>query len=420
MKRTAAVLVVAFVVLLVSACGDDEPVQPVAATSCAEVLYEGEGEPDLIIVSDFPLRGIGATTSRSMIDAIELVLRAREFRAGEYRVGYQSCNDTVGDEPFDPRLCAMNARAYAAASAVVGIVGPWNSGCAMEQLPIVSRTAAGPLAMISPSNTFIGLTRDQPGAEPLAPTLYPDGVRSYVRVVTHDVAQGNAAAQVADQLGARRVALLHQDLRDDYVRGLTQSFVSTARDLGLAVDQFDWPRLDSYASLAADVAAARPDAVFLAGLTQLNAKRLVEDLRATLPDDVDLIAPDSFAAADVAQALGAAGEGIRTTVPSIPYDSLPPSGKEIVRRLGLSPEDSIYVPEAAQATAVLLDAIARSDGTRASVVDQLFDTKVEGGILGSFSFDRFGDIDPAPVGIYRFEDGEIVAEGVVRAPLAGR
>ncbi len=419
MKRTAAALVVPLL-LLVSACGDDVPVEPVAATSCADVLYEGEGEPDLIIVSDFPLRGIGATTTRSMIDAIELVLRDREFRAGAHRVGYQSCNDTVGDQPFDPRLCAMNARAYVAATAVVGIVGPWNSGCALEQIPIVSRTTAGPLAMISPSNTFISLTRDLPGAEPLTPTLYPDGVRSYARVVTHDVAQGSAAARLADQDGARRVAVLHQDLRDDYVRGLTQSFVSTARDLGLAVDRFDWPGQDSYRSLAAAVAAAEPDAVYLAGLTQLNAKRLVEDLRAALPEDVELIAPDSFAAPDIAQALGAAGEGMRVTNPSVPFEALPPPGKDVVQRLGLSPADSIYVPEAAQATAVLLDAIARSDGTRASVVDQLFETTVEGGILGSFSFDRFGDIDPAPVGIYRFEDGEIVAEGVVRAPLAAR
>ena len=65
---------------------------------------------------------------------------------------------------------------------------------------------------------------------------------------------------------------------------------------------------------------------------------------------------------------------------------------------------------------MLLDAIARSDGTRGSVVKELFATKVENGILGSFSFDRFGDIVPAPVGVYRFENGKIVAHDVVRTP----
>ena len=70
----------------------------------------------------------------------------------------------------------------------------------------------------------------------------------------------------------------------------------------------------------------------------------------------------------------------------------------------------------AQATEVLLDAIGRSDGTRASVVDELFATKVENGILGSFTFDRFGDLDPASVGVYRIEKGQLLLYSVVSTP----
>ena len=58
------------------------------------------------------------------------------------------------------------------------MIGPYNSGCAELQIPIVSRSAAGPLAMISPANTDVVLTRG-----PHARRLYPDGVRSYARVV---------------------------------------------------------------------------------------------------------------------------------------------------------------------------------------------------------------------------------------------
>jgi hypothetical protein len=60
---------------------------------------------------------------------------------------------------------------------------------------------------------------------------------------------------------------------------------------------------------------------------------------------------------------------------------------------------------------VLLDAIARSDVMRASDVEELLATNVENGILGAFTFDRYGDIDPAPVGVYRLEGGKIVTEG---------
>jgi branched-chain amino acid transport system substrate-binding protein len=177
--------------------------------------------------------------------------------------------------------------------------------------------------------------------------------------------------------------------------------------------------LRSYGTLARSVAATRPDAVYLAGLTQLNARRLVLDLRAALGQRVTLIAPDSFAAEDIARGLGAAGEGMRVTVPSFPPDALPAAGKRFEREFGASliQPGALGAPEAAQATEVLLAAIARSDETRASVVRELFATRVKDGILGSFSFDRNGDIVPRPVGVYRFERGKIVTAGVVRVPL---
>jgi branched-chain amino acid transport system substrate-binding protein len=404
--------------LLGGCAGGDGGVEPVAMASCAELLYEGEGEPDLLVVSDLPLRGEAAGTTRLMVAAMQFVLRRREFRAGDHRVGFQSCNQTVGDD-LDAALCRRNAQTYVETEDVVGVVGPYNSGCAEIQIPVVSRADAGPLAMISPSNTQATLTRTVRGVRS-GPALYPDGVRSYARVVTHDHAQGVAAAHYAVRSGARRAAILDQRGVDDpYVRGLVTSFVKAAKGLGLQTTRFEWEREESYGSLAASVAAARPDVVYLVGFTELNAKRLVADLRAALPS-VGFVAPDSFAADDIAREFGSVGEGLVVTVPGIPPEELPPAGRKFVRDFAKSAgrvEAGGYAPEAAQATEVLLDAIARSDGTRASVVDELFRTKVENGILGSFSFDRFGDLVPAPVTIYRFESGKIVVDGVIRAPL---
>jgi branched-chain amino acid transport system substrate-binding protein len=417
MKRVAASVFVLFVAVAVG-CGAEDAAAPVASSACAPLLYEGEGEPDVIVVSDFPRRGDAAEATNLMVDAIEFVLRKREFRAGQYRVGYQSCNDTQGDDPYDEVLCRRNARDYVAAEDVVGIIGPWNSGCALEQIPIVSRKAAGPLAMISPSNTMLGLTRTLPEETSSEDALYPDGVRSYLRLVTHDLAQGIAAAHLAERAGARRVAVLHQkELDPDYARGLAVPFVDSARHLGLEVVQFEWPLRTSYGTLAASVAAAHPGAVYLAGLTQGKANRLVEDLRAALGPSVVLIGPDSFAAPDIAQGLGVAGEGMLVTSPGFPPPALSGSGREFLREFAPASSNPLFVPEAAQAAEVLLDAIARSNGTRASVVAELFRTKVTNGILGSFSFDRFGDIVPAPVGVFRIQGGKLVVEDVIRAPL---
>jgi branched-chain amino acid transport system substrate-binding protein len=409
----AALLVFA---ALAASCGGKGGADPVALSACTEIRYGGGDKPDVVVVSDFPRRGVSAETAGFTVKAIEFVFRRHGFRAGDYRVGYQSCNDSVGDEPYDPPACRRNARAYVADDDVVGVIGPWHSGCAIEQIPIVSRKAAGPLAMISPTNTLAGLTL--PGIDPDVPPLYPDGVHSYARVVTHDLAQGSAAAQIAKRLGARRVALVHQADTDSYARGLASSFRGAARDLGLEVRPFRWGMRKSYGALARAVAAAHPEAVYLAGVPELNGKRLVLDLRAALGQRVAFIAPDSFAGGETARELGAAGEGMRVTLPGLPAAALPAAGKRFRRELGAPPGLAAFgAPEAAQATEVLLQAIARSDGTRASVARELFATRVKDGILGSFSFDRNGDIVPRPVGVYRFERGRFVTDGVVRVPL---
>jgi branched-chain amino acid transport system substrate-binding protein len=413
-KALVAVLLV-LVAGLSAGCGGAE--LGVSETSCGRVLYEGEGKPDVVVVSDLPLRGVLAQDSREMVDAIELVVRRRNFTAGAHRVGYQSCNDSVGNEPFDPLLCRQNARAYARSEPVIAVVGPFNSGCALEQIPIVSRKSAGPLAMVSPNTDFEGLTRTFRGG--FGASLYPDGLRSFARLNPQNGAQGAAAANLALRLGARRAVVLHQgDARErgtaDYSRGITLRFLEAANALGLSARTFDWRKQKAYGRLASEVAAARPDVVFLAGLTEWNAKRLVEDIRAAVGPGVPLIASNSFAFHGRAGELGSSGEGLYVLDLGVARDRLPVAGRRLLRALGLSPAGRSLAPEAAQATEVLLDAIARSDGTRASVVDELHETKVENGILGSFSFDRFGDMVPASVSIYRVRDGRLVTERVVR------
>ena len=162
--------------------GDDAT--PVDTTSCADVFYEGEGEPDAIIVSDVSLRFPSTPIRAAMIRVVKGVLRQRGFRAGTYRVGYQSC----GADSDDEGACERNARSYAAAKDVLGVIGPFYSSCAALQIPILSRRAAGPLAMVSPTNTDPGLTLKTRYSDHDPGALYADGVRNYVRVVAPDSA----------------------------------------------------------------------------------------------------------------------------------------------------------------------------------------------------------------------------------------
>jgi ABC-type branched-subunit amino acid transport system substrate-binding protein len=96
------------------------------------------------------------------------------------------------------------------------------------------------------------------------------------------------------------------------------------------------------------------------------------------------------------------------SVAGLAVERLPSRGRSFVSELRKNIVGGPVVAgsvAAAQATEVLLDAIARSDGTRASVVRELFRTRASNGILGSFSFDRNGDTSAGRITIYRIVGG---------------
>ena len=64
----------------------------------------------------------------------------------------------------------------------------------------------------------------------------------------------------------------------------------------------------------------------------------------------------------------------------------------------------------------MLDAIARSNGTRASITHALFETRVRNGILGDFDVTPSGDITATTVTIYRILHGRQVLYGVITPP----
>ncbi len=421
MKALALVLTLVSSVLA-AGCSGGETATPVEIATCSDVIYEGEGEPDAIIVSDL-LR----EEPRHGVRVIKGVLRSRGFHAGKYRIGYQSCHSEIGEQS-----CEQNAEAYAATRDVLGMIGPNYSKCAALQIPILSRTATGPLAMVSPTNTDPGLTRRTPYSDNDPESLYSGGVRNYARLVASDDDLGAAAATLAKQMGARRVVALvnGEDIGFTwYGPAVGGAFVETARSLGLVTTELEWRTQRSYASIAERAAAARPQLVFFAGHTQNNARRLMEDLRRRLGPNVVFAAGDQFVAApSLPRDWGPVGEGLRVTGYGATPEALAPAARRFLRsvdapeepqgagRSGAAYADFAEAAQAAQAAEVLLDAIARSDGTRAVVVEELFNTRVTGGILGSFSFDQYGDITPALVALYSIRNGAVVVDGVVRVP----
>ena len=66
----------------------------------------------------------------------------------------------------------------------------------------------------------------------------------------------------------------------------------------------------------------------------------------------------------------------------------------------------------------MLDAIARSDGTRASVTHELLTAKVSNGILGNFAITPNGDTTADAITIYQVRNGTPHLLKVISPPPA--
>jgi ABC-type branched-subunit amino acid transport system substrate-binding protein/streptogramin lyase len=383
------------------------------ASACSPI-EAGGGTPDVIVASDLPLQGPNSAYPRRLLEAIRQVFRERSHRAGRFRVGLQSCDaSTAQSGVWEPRQCAANANAYGRAKGLVAVIGPFNSDCAQYQLAILNRAPGGPVPIVSPANTASGLTHEASpppeGYRGEPEVYYPTGTRNYFRVIGRETLQGIALAMTADRLGLDRVYVLQDDSDDPwYGTWVIDPFLGAARRLGVGIAGRERYKgaAKSFDALAARIDRSGADGVVIGGDFFNGGDRLLKALRSRLGRRLPILTGFLFVFPhEILRSAGRAAEGVYLTTTDIPGRAreLTPAARELARELGIPSNEPIgpLVLEAAQAADVVLDAIGRSDGTRASVLEQLRATNVKDGILGSFRFDRYGDITPAEIPLLR-------------------
>ena len=398
-------LLVAASALVAAGCGGGGGGAPEAlpSSSCAAIDYGGDGDPDYILASDFPLQGSSKTQTDQIVAAIKFQLQQQNYKAGDYNIGFQSCDDATAQAgSWDSGKCSANANAYAANDAVIGVIGTFNSGCAALEIPVLNQAPNGGIPMLSPANTYVCLTTTAGNCASTEPEkYYPSGNRNYLRVVANDAYQGAAMAEFVQSQGVKNIYIL-QD-KQAYGLGVATNFRDAAESLGIKIAGFSaWDsKATSYTSTYEKIKQTGADGVFLGGLICENGEQLIKDKVAVLgPNDgaVKLFGPDGFTTQATIDGTGGAAAGMYLSVAGQPIDRFTGKAKDFVDGLRNGPLSgkaidpyAIYGGQAAQ---VMLDAIAASDGTRSDVTSKLFATNVDNGLLGSFSFNQDGD----PVG----------------------
>jgi branched-chain amino acid transport system substrate-binding protein len=419
----------AVLALLAAGCGgggggdNGGSAQALPASSCSDIYYEGDGDPDAIIASDLPLQGSGRTQTVQMTEAIKFILKQHDFKAGDTTIGYQSCDDSTAQQgKWASEKCSANANAYAQNKTLIGLIGTFNSGCAEIIIPVLNRAPDGPVGMISPANTYVGLTHSGAGTAAGEPDkYYPTGKRNYIRIVAADDFQGAADAVLTQQLGLKNVYILND--KEAYGQGVATNYRNAATQLGnIKIAGFSaWNgKASSYTGLATKIKQSGADSVFLGGLICENGGKLIKDLRSVLGTDVTLITPDGFTPISaVVEGAGTAAEDVYVSIAGQPNENLGPTGKTFVKDFGATQSGGQvdpYSAYAAQATEVLLTAIEESDGSRADIAAKLFDTKVTDGILGDFEIDANGDTNSNPVTMYLIKGGKQTTYKVITPP----
>ena len=126
------------------------------------------------IVSSLPRTGSSKGQTDTIVNAFKMALDEAQNKVGGATVSYQDLDDaTAAKGQWDAAQEAQNANQALNDADVMVYIGTFNSGAAKVSIPILCKANLG---MISPANTYPGLTKKVEGAvEANEPDVYYEG-----------------------------------------------------------------------------------------------------------------------------------------------------------------------------------------------------------------------------------------------------
>jgi branched-chain amino acid transport system substrate-binding protein len=332
-------------------------------------------------------------------------------KLGKYTIKYVSLDDSTAQNPgtADEGQTAQNARKASSDASTIAYLGEFNSGGSKVSIPILNKKG---IPQISPSNTYVGLTTNDPGSEPGEPQkYYPTGKRTYARVVPRDTIQGAALVATMKSDGCKAVTLWNDG--STYGAGLARNIELSAKQGGLPVQ--DKQRTDksapNYRSLASGI---KTDCFLWSGVTGENGVQVFKDAASACsacklygPDGV---AEEAFTNPKKGGIPADVGARTKVTVATLGIKDLP-DAKPVVdsfkKKYGTASVDP-YGIYGYETMALMLDSIKRagsSGNDRSKVIEEMFNTKDRKSVLGTYSIDSNGDTTLTDYGLYTIKAG---------------
>ena len=414
MRFPRAVLIGAVVVaaLAVAACGSSssKTSSPSSGSGSGSGSSSGGGGKTIDIYSSLPLQGAVNVQTIPVVNGIKLALSEAGGKAGPFTVNYISLDDSTATSAAttcDVNQSEANARKVATDSKAVLYIGEFNSGCSKVTIPILN-TAGVP--QISPANTYVGLTTNDPGSAPGEPQkYYPTGKRTYMRIVPRDSIQAKAGLAAMKDAGCTRVAVTND--KTAYGAGLATQVQLHAKEYGITVtgDTALDPTSPNFRAFASSVKGQGVDCVYT-GFNPTGEVELVKDINAEIPT-AKFFGGDGVCTSAVTNP--AKGGFPKSIAPLFfctqPAQDLPvyPGGKAFLSaykaKYGVAnPEPySIYGYEAMKLGLTKIASLGSQGDNKADVLKALLATKDYHGTIGTYGFDANGDTTLTAFGLYK-------------------
>jgi branched-chain amino acid transport system substrate-binding protein len=382
----------------------------------------GGGRTALTIYSSLPLQGDSRPQSTDVVNGEKLALEEAGGKVGKFTIKYVSLDDaTAAAGKWDPGQTSADARKAAQDPSTIAYLGEFNSGASAISIPILNESNT---LQISPSNTYVGLTRAE-GADKGEPDkYYPAGKRTYGRVVPADHIQ--AAAQVTYQKdqGCKKTYILND--KEVYGKGIAVQVENIGKAQGLAIagnDGID-TKAANFRSLATKVKGSGADCMFFGGITQNKGVQVFKDVHAANPT-MKLFGPDGVAESAFSEKLGSDVEKqTYITNPTLDPKLYPPAAQDFFakfkEKFGNDPQPyAIYGYEAMKVALLAIQNAGDKGNDKQAVIDAFFKIKDRDSVLGKYSIDENGDTTLSDYGADRVEGGKLVFDKVIKAQTQG-
>ena len=361
--------------------------------------------------SSLPLQGASTAQTTPMVNGMKLALQQAGNKAGQWTVKYTSLDDsTAAAGKWDPGQTAADARKAASDPKAVYYMGEFNSGASEVSIPILNEAG---LPMVSPANTYVGLTTNQPGSAPGEPQkYYPTGTRTYLRIVPIDSIQAASDLLAMKQAGCTKVAVAND--KEAYGQGLATLLGLEKGSYGVNIvsDTGIDPTAPNFRSYASTIKGQGADCFFFAGIVSNGAVQITKDVHAALPTAKvfggDGVCTDSYTSAKKGGVPASLYPLLQCTVATQKLSAYP-GGKDFLAAYSKAYGTSSPDPYAIYGYEVMklgLDTVAKlgaQGNSKSAVLKALFATTNRNSVLGTYGFNKDGDTTLKSYGLYKVD-----------------